>query len=109
MRQLALKKKESRLLWRVLVRGLVATDRVRETLSEDDREAYQQLRQKVITAWKAGIVMGGVRPKKEIASIMPNQMLMEAGLPALKKSLKKVNGKTKNHLAVPHRKGKRAA
>jgi hypothetical protein len=104
MRQLVLKKKESRLAWEILIRGLVATDRLCAKMSEDEQEAYENLRQKVIVAWRAGIIVSGVRPKKDIVRMMPRQMLLDAGLPEFRKSVDKANGEAKSHLVVPHRK-----
>jgi hypothetical protein len=104
MRQLVLKKKESHLAWEILVRGLVATDRLSRKMSQDERHAYEHLRQKLVAAWRGGIIVGGVRPKKDIVNIMPRQMLLDTGLPAFRKSVNKARAEAKGHLVVPHRK-----
>jgi len=86
MRQLTLKKKESRQVWQLLLRGIVATDRIAGKATTAEREAYLELREKILGSWKAGIVLGGVRPKREIYKLMPRPLLQAAELKKLKKS-----------------------
>ena len=52
-------------------------------LPGQEREAYLELRDKILTSWKAGIVLGGVRPKKEIYKLMPTQLRQAAELKKL--------------------------
>jgi hypothetical protein len=104
MRQLALKKKESRLLWQILMRGIVATDRINKKAVATELEDYQKLRQKLIDAWRSGIIVSGVRPKHKIYDIMPDQILQETELAELKKLSRQYKGKTNREIVVPKKK-----
>jgi hypothetical protein len=101
MRQLALKKKESRLLWQILMRGIVATDRMNEKAGATDQDGYKKLRQKLIDAWRSGIIVGGVRPKNKIYDIMPDYILQETELAELKKLSMQKKVKSNRNIVVP--------
>jgi hypothetical protein len=101
MVQVALKKKESRLLWEILIRGIQATDEaVKKAPSSDD--AYRKLRGKVLGAWRSGMIVGGLRPKRRIYEIVPNDLLKDTELALLKKATKRARAKAKREIAVPH-------
>lgn len=104
MRQLALKKKESRLLWQVLMRGILVTDRMNKKAVAKNQDDYAKLRQQLIGAWRSGIIVGGVRPKHKIYEIMPHQILQETELAELKKLSTKKRGKAKHNIVVPRKK-----
>jgi len=104
MRQLALKKKESRLLWQILMRGIVATDRINKETIATEQNDYQKLRQKLIDAWRSGIIVGGVRPKHKIYDIMPDQILQETELAELKKVSRQSKVKANREIVVPKKK-----
>ena len=101
MRQLTLKKKESRQVWQLLLRGIVATDRMAAKATSEEREAYLAVREKILGSWKAGIVLGGVRPKKEIYKVMPSPLLQEMELEKLKKSSRRDLAASRKTIAVP--------
>jgi hypothetical protein len=101
MRQLALKKKESRVVWQVLLRGIVAMDRIHRAASTAETEAYRKVREKLIDAWKSGIVLGGVRPKSEIYRIMPRQILQETEIRKLKVLSRKGMARSRRRIQVP--------
>ena len=111
MALLALKKKESRLLWELLIKGMAATDRAADRLPAADRNDYVKLRGKVLAAWKSGMIVGGVRPKRRIHDMLPDSMLKEADMPLLKKAHQRARGKAKRAISVPKpaRRGARAA
>ena len=101
MRPLTLKKKESRQVWQLLLRGIVATDKMVAKATSEEREAYLAVREKILSSWKAGIVLGGVRPKKEIYKVMPSQLLQELELETLKKSSRRDLAASRKTIAVP--------
>ena len=101
MRQLTLKKKESRQVWQLLLRGIVATDRIAGKATTAEREAYLELREKILGSWKAGIVLGGVRPKREIYKLMPRPLLQAAELKKLRKSSRRDLAASRKAIAVP--------
>ena len=101
MRQLTLKKKESRQVWQLLLRVIVATDRMAAKATSEEREAYLAVREKILGSWKAGIVLGGVRPKKEIYRLMPPQLLQGAELQKLRKSSRRELATSRKTIAVP--------
>jgi hypothetical protein len=103
MVQLALKKKESRLLWEILIRGIVATDRANRQTPAPDQEAYRSLKSKVLRAAKSGLIVGAVRPKKRIRDMLPNYLLKETDLALLKKADKRAKAKAKRGITVPNR------
>ena len=104
MRQLALRKKESRLLWQVLMRGILVTDRMNRKAAATDQDDYRKLRAELIGAWRSGIIVGGVRPKHKIYEIMPHQILQETELAELKKLSTRKRGKAKRNIVVPRKK-----
>lgn len=101
MRQLTLKKKESRQVWQLLLRGIVATDKMAAKATSEEREAYLEVREKVLGAWKAGIVLGGVRPKKEIDRLLPPQLRQGMELKKLRKSSRRDLAAARDAIAVP--------
>jgi hypothetical protein len=101
MVQLALKKKESRLLWEILVRGIVATDQANRRKPSPDQDAYRHLRSKVLRAWKSGVIVGGVRPKRRIHDILPDHLLKESELAVLEKAHRRAKAKAKRVVAAP--------
>jgi len=101
MRQLTLKKKESRQVWQLLLRGIVATDKMAAKATSEEREAYLEVREKILSSWKAGIVLGGVRPKKEIYTLMPPQLLQGMELKKLRKSSRRELATSRETIAVP--------
>ena len=103
MRQLTLKKKESRQVWQLLLRGIVATDKIAGKADAGEREAYLELREKILSSWKAGIVLGGVRPKKEIYNLMPPQLLRAAELKKLKESSRRDRAASRKAIVVPRK------
>ena len=103
MRQLALKKRESRLLWQVLMRGIVVTDRRNRKAAATEQDDYKKLRGKLIGAWRAGLIVGGVRPKHKIYDIMPAQLLQETELAELKKLARETKAKASREIVVPRK------
>ena len=103
MRQLSLKKKESRLLWQILMRGILVTDRMNRKAPGADHEAYTQLRPRIIAAWKSGLILGGIRPKSKIHDIMPRQLLQQTELATLKKLSRKDRVRAKRNIIVPRK------
>ena len=101
MRQLSLKKKESRLLWQILMRGIIVTDRVIQRATVPEQDAYKELRPRIIAAWKSGLILGGVRPKSKIYDIMPKQILQDTQLAALRKLSRRGGVKAKRNIVVP--------
>lgn len=101
MRQLSLKKKESRLVWQILLRGILITDRLTTSATTAEQDAYRELRPRIIRAWKSGLVLGGVRPKSKIHDIMPKRLLQDVELATLKKLSRKDRVKAKRNIAVP--------
>ena len=101
MRQLTLKKKESRQVWQLLLRGVVATDKMVAKATTEERQAYLAIREKILSSWKAGIVLGGVRPKKEIYTLMPPPLLHEMELKTLRKSSRRDQATSREEIAVP--------
>jgi len=106
MALLALKKKESRLLWELLIRGMAATDRAASRTPATDRNDYLKLRGKVLGAWKSGMIVGGVRPKRRIYDMLPDSLLREANMPLLKKANKRARVKAKRVISVPTHTGR---
>ena len=104
MRQLVLKKKESRLLWQVLMRGIVVTDRMNKKAVATTQDDYKKLRGKLLGAWKTGLLVGGVRPKHKIHDIMPHQILRETELAELKKLSRETKAKANREIVVPRKK-----
>jgi hypothetical protein len=104
MRSLSLKRKESRLLWQVLLQGIVVVDRKIRHASPAEQDDYKKLRDKLMTAWKAGLLVGGVRPKRRIYDIMPDSLLQETELAELRKETRKAKAKAKRVISVPHKK-----
>jgi hypothetical protein len=109
MRQLTLKKKESRHVWQLLLRGILATDKIASKATTEEREAYLELRDKILSSWKAGIVLGGVRPKKEIYKLMPTHLLQAAELKKLKKSSRRDLASSRKAIEVPRNSNSRGA
>jgi len=109
MRPLTLKKKESRQVWQLLLRGIVATDKLTAKATSEEREAYLEVREKILSSWKAGIVLGGVRPKKEIYRLMPSQLLEGMELKKLKKSSRRDLSTARQTIAVPRHTNSSAA
>jgi hypothetical protein len=101
MRPLTLKKKESRQVWQLLLRGIVATDKMAAKATSEEREAYLAVRERILSSWKAGIVLGGVRPKKEIYTLMPPQLRQAMELKKLKKSSRRDLAASRQAIAVP--------
>ena len=101
MVQLALKKKESRLLWEVLIRGIVATDQANKRTPSSDHDAYRSLRSKVLRAWKSGVIVGGVRPKRRIHDMLPEYLRNETELAVLEKADRRAKAKAKRQIRVP--------
>lgn len=101
MRQLTLKKKESRQVWQLLLRGIVATDKMVAKATTEERQAYLAIREKILGSWKAGIVLGGVRPKKEIHTLMPPPLLHEMELKKLRSSSRRDLATSREEIAVP--------
>ena len=104
MRQLVLKKKESRLLWQVLMRGIVITYRMNKKASATEQDDYKKLRGKLLAAWRTGLLVGGVRPKHKIYDIMPNQILQETELAELQKLSRETKAKASREIVVPRKK-----
>ncbi len=104
MRALALKKKESRLLWQILMRGIVVTDRMIKKAIAAEQADYKRLREKLIAAWRSGIIVGGVRPKHKIHDIMPSQIVQETELAELKTLSRKKRTKSNRKIVVPKKK-----
>jgi adenosylmethionine-8-amino-7-oxononanoate aminotransferase len=103
MSPVVLKKKESRLLWQLLIRGIVVTDRMNKRRGAEDQDDYSALRQKVIAAWKAGIIVGGVRPKSHVRDIMPPYILQQTELARFNKATKKHRRASQERIEVPHK------
>ena len=101
MRQLSLKKKESRLVWQILLRGILIADRMTKNTTTAEQDAYRELRPRIIRAWKSGLVLGGVRPKSKIYDIMPKRLLQDVELAALKKLSRRDGAKRKRNIVVP--------
>src|SRR5688572_15355542 len=95
MRPLSLKRKESRLVWQIVMQGIVAMDRQMKRASEAEQDDYQKVRADLIGAWKSGLLVGGVRPKRKIYDIMPEPILQETKLADLKKESRKARAKAK--------------
>jgi hypothetical protein len=104
MRSLSLKRKESRLVWQVLLQGIVVVDRQIKRASPAEQDDYKKLREKLMIAWKAGLLVGGVRPKRRIYDIMPDTLLQETELAELRKETRKATAKAKREISVPHKK-----
>ena len=102
MSPVVLKKKESRLLWQLVIRGIVVTDRMNKRGGVETPDDYAAVRQKVIAAWKAGIIVGGIRPKSHVRDIMPQYILQETELAVLNKATKKHRRRSRKHIEVPH-------
>jgi hypothetical protein len=88
-------------VWQVLLRGIVAMDRMHRAAKTADTEAYQKVREKIIGAWKSGIVLGGVRPKSEIYRIMPTQILQATEIRKLQALSRKGMSKSRQRIQVP--------
>ena len=101
MRQLSLKKKESRLVWQILMRGILITDRMTKSATTAEQDAYRELRPRIVRAWKSGLILGGVRPKSKIYGIMPRRLLQDIELATLKKLSRKDGAKAKRNIVVP--------
>jgi hypothetical protein len=104
MRSLALKRKESRILWQVLMQGILVVDRKMKNVPAAEQEEYQKLREKLLLAWKSGLLVGGVRPKRKIYDIMPEPLLHAPQLADLQKEWRKAKAKAKREISVPHKK-----
>jgi hypothetical protein len=102
MRPLSLKRKESRSVWQILLQGIVTMDRKMKGASEADRDEYKKIRNTLIGAWKSGVLVGGVKPKRKIYDIMPEPILQEAKLADLKKESRKARAKAKREITVPN-------
>ena len=102
MRPLSLKRKESRTVWQILLQGIVVMDRKMKGASEADRDEYTKVRNNLIAAWKSGLLVGGVKPKRRIYDLMPASILQEAELGDLKKASRKARKKVKREISVPH-------
>jgi hypothetical protein len=103
MRSLSLKRKESRIAWQVLLEGVVALDRKMKRASQDEQDDYQKLRSKLLVAWRSGVLVGGVRPKRKISDIMPASLLQETELANLRKETRQAKAKAKREISVPHK------
>jgi hypothetical protein len=103
MRSLSLKRKESRILWQVLMQGIVVVDRKIKRASADEQDDYNKLREKLLVAWRSGILVGGVKPKRRIADIMPESLLQETELGDLRKETRKAKAKAKREISVPRK------
>ena len=101
MRPLSLKKKESRTVWQILLQGIVVMDRKIKSASEADRDEYKKVRNSLIAAWKSGLLVGGVKPKRKIYDLMPESILQEAELGDLRKASRKARAKAKREISVP--------
>ena len=104
MRSLSLKRKESRIVWRVLMQGIVAVDRKIKSASADEQDDYKKVREQLIGAWRSGLLVGGVKPKRKIYDIMPESLLQETKLAELRKESRKARAKAKREISVPHKK-----
>ena len=102
MRQLQLKKKESRIAWQIIGRGIVASDALSKQ-TDATTEDYKEVRDKIIAAWRAGVIIGGIRPKHKIRTIMPSQILQQTALGDLKREAKQTKAKAKRNITVPHK------
>ena len=102
MRPLSLKKKESRSVWQILLQGIVVMDRKMKGASEADRDEYNKIRSNLIGAWKSGLLVAGVKPKRKIYEIMPESILQEAELADLRKASRKARAKAKREISVPN-------
>ena len=102
MRQLQLKKKESRIAWQIIGRGIVASDASSKNAGATT-DGYKEVRDKIISAWRAGVIIGGVRPKHKIRDLMPSQILQETALGDLKREAKQTKAKAKRKISVPHK------
>lgn len=103
MRPLPLKKKESRILWQVLLQGIVAVDRKMKSTSQDERDEYAKVRSKLIGAWRSGLLVGAVKPKRKIYEIMPEPILHETALADLRKKSRKASARAKREISVPRK------
>ena len=104
MRSLSLKRKESRIVWKVLMQGIVAVDRKIKNASADEQDEYKKVRDQLIAAWRSGLLVGGVKPKRKIYDIMPESLLQETKLAELRKETRKAEKKAKREISVPHKK-----
>ena len=104
MRPLSLKRKESRLVWQMLMQGIVSVDRKITRASAAEQDDYKRLREKLMIAWKAGLLVGGVRPKRRIYDIMPDSLQQETKLVELRKETRKAKAKAKREISVPRKK-----
>jgi hypothetical protein len=104
MHSLSLKRKESRLVWQVLLQGILVIDRKIKRASPAEQDDYKKLREKLMSAWKAGLLVGGVKPKRRIYDIMPDSLLQETELAELRKETRKAKAKAKREISVPHKK-----
>jgi hypothetical protein len=103
MRSLSLKRKESRILWQVLMQGIVVVDRKIKRASAAEQDDYNKLREKLLVAWRSGILVGGVKPKRRISDIMPESLLQETELGDLRKETRKAKAKAKREISVPRK------
>jgi len=104
MRSLSLKRKESRIVWQVLMQGIVVVDRKIKRASADEQGDYRKVRAQLISAWRSGLLVGGVKPKRKIYDIMPESLLQETKLAELRKETRKAKAKAKREISVPHKK-----
>ena len=103
MRSLSLKRKESRIVWKLLMQGIVVVDRKIKRASAAEQDEYQKLRAKLMGAWRAALLVGPVKPKRKIHEIMPEPLLQETELGDLRKETKKAKAKAKRVISVPHK------
>ena len=103
MRSLSLKRKESRVVWQVLLQGIVVVDRKIKRASAAEQDDYQKLRAKLMGAWRAGLLVGPVKPKRKIYAIMPEPLLQETELGDLRKETRKAKAKAKREISVPRK------
>ena len=104
MRSLSLKRKESRIVWQVLMQGILSVDRKIKSASADEQDDYKKVRAQLIAAWRSGLLVGGVKPKRKIYDIMPESLLQETKLAELRKETRKAKAKAKREISVPHKK-----
>ena len=103
MRPLSLKKKESRIVWQVLMQGIVAVDRKNRRAPTPEQDEYKEVRSKLIRAWRSGLLVGGLRPKRSIRDILPESIRQETDLADLDKHTRKARAKAKREITTPRK------
>ena len=103
MHPLSLKKKESRIAWQVLMQGIVAMDRKTRGTPGDEQDEYKQVRSKLIGAWRAGLLVGGLRPKRLVRDVIPERIRQETDLADLRKHNRKARAKAKREITTPRK------